>query len=187
MKNFNTILLYLSFCIIFFISGCSATKEVKKTKKETTTDQQNDIEKTGTIITEETQEGGSTSIPIIPLEDRERDEMGELKEMIQEIKDGGVTGRVTYYKDGTADCECDEKALQRKIIEMYEERDRTKIQTDTEESTKEKKESFELSDTIILSIMGGLVILGSIVIFLMFKKINAQSTAFQLVLEKIVK
>lgn len=185
-KNYNRIFYYFTFLVICIITSCSASKEVKKTKKEAQTEIKKDIGKKGTIITEEIQEGGKTSIRIIPLGERERDEMGELKEMIKELKDGGVTGRVRYYKDGSADCECDTEALQRKIIELYEQRDESIIKNETKESAKEKEESFKISNTVILAIMGGLTLLGGIVIFLMFKKIDTSSKAFHLALKKIV-
>lgn len=181
MKKLITIIL-----ISFLIVGCAANKKVSKKSKETNTEQETQANQTGTIVTEETQEGGSTSAEIIPIEERERDELGELKEMINEIKDGGVTQRIIYRSDGSVECECEVEDLQRKIIEMYEKEELTRIEQQEKETEKDKEESFKLSDVWIFGIFGTIVLLGGFVIFLVFKKIDTQSKVFNATLAQIV-
>lgn len=168
MKNFDTAIriVFIGLCLILLCCsvGCESSKQSLKSKQdiEQTTQEntQNDIKTQSKKTTERTVEGGTISGDIIPLKDRERDDSGDLKELIQEIKEGGLTKTVYYRPDGTVNVEC-------KLAEMFERIQEENIKTDNsiiarldtldqQIKEKDKLKETEFKDT---AIWAGLIVL----------------------------
>lgn len=163
MKNFDTAIriVLIGLCLILLCCsvGCESSKQAIKSKQdiEQTTQEntQNDIKTQSKTTTERTVEGGTISGDIIPLEDRERDDSGAIKELIQELKEGGLTKTVYYRPDGTVNVEC-------KLAEMFERIQEENIKTDNsiiarldtldqQIKNKDKTKETEFKDTAIVA------------------------------------
>ena len=138
--------------LILLVVSCSASKT--KTRKQTDTEQKNDIVTESTKVTEEKREGGNIVSHIKPIEKRERDENGDIKELIEEIRDGGLTKTIYYKPDGSVDVECTADEIWKRIEEKQRQKDESIINTDIKEATKEKESM--LNGTFIIYVFLGL-------------------------------
>lgn len=181
----GTIVVWLSYIFIMllmlFVLGCDIQKQALKNK--TTTDQKNDINKEAVTITEESSKGGTVKASILPESQREKDENGFYKELIQKLTDGGATQTVYYKPDGTVDLDCTADEIWKRIESRLIEKDNSTTTTDTVQKEKEKTENFDSS--IILYVMLGLAFMVLIVSFFGFKLLNKNTQALTAVLEKI--
>lgn len=170
--------------ILFFLifSSCEitkrATKEKIETEKETTTDNQIDKVNESKTVTERTVEGGNIRTQIIPIEDRERDATGAIKELVQEIKDGGLTKTIYYKPDGSVDVDC-------RLAEMFERIEQENIERDNSIITivenleqqikaKDSEKTEEVKDSFIWAGMIGIVLVLGLGQFLAFRILNAR-------------
>lgn len=178
-KYWFGILLIVS--ILFTLFSCDIQKKAVKSKRDTTT--QNDIVKESTKVTEEKREGGSIKSEIIPIQERERDENGQIKELIQTLRDGGLTKTIYYKPDGRVDVDCTADEIWTRIEEKLNERDNSVTETEVKEKEREKEENFDSS--VILYFMGGIVILGLGGLFIMLYFANKHTKILNLLLQKI--
>ena len=128
------------------------------------TELENNITKEASKVTEEKRDGGQLFTPIIPIENRERDENGLVKELIQELKDGSLTKTIYYKPDGSVDVDCTEDEIWVRIEEKLNERDLS-IKT-TEEKIKDKEKTEEFDSSVILYAfigLGFIILVGCIV------------------------
>ncbi len=91
----KTLIILLSF--LFF--SCSIKKEA--TKKKVTTKASKEITTSMVRTIKEKRPGAQITTEIIPVEKRERDENGDIKELIKEFKKGALTKTVFYKPDGS--------------------------------------------------------------------------------------
>ena len=154
--------------ILIFLVGCSGSRQLTKNKDNETI--QSDINQTIKRVTTETQQGGSVTSDIKPESERDKLPDGSFKEYEEIKKDGAVTQKTVYLSDGSARVNCDVKGLERRIEELTNLIDKT----NTDKKTVDIKldEEFKVSDTVILSIMGGLVIITIVAMFIVTKTFN---------------
>lgn len=166
---------------IIFLYGCDTTKKAIKTKTDTTT--QNDIVKESTKVTETKREGGTIKSDIIPLEDRERDENGNIKELIETLRDGALTKTIYYKPDGNVDVECTADEIWTRIEEKLNERDNSI----TEEQIKEKDRSKEVDfqSQVILYGFAGIGLIVAIIAFFGFRFLNQNTKILNIIAEKV--
>lgn len=153
IKIFSLILLMSCF-------SCDIQKKAIKTKEAT--QKQNDIVKQSVKVTEEKRPGGKIKTSILPEKDREKDENGNFKQFIQELRDGALTKTIYYKQDGGVDIDCTSDEIWKRIEERLQERDNSKINTQVTEKKREKEETFK---TAVIPF----VILGLGIIFLIWK------------------
>jgi hypothetical protein len=91
---------------------------------------------------QEKRKGGEIKTEIIPIENRERDENGDLKELVKTIKEGGLTKTVIYRPDGKVDVECTADEIYRLIEEKIQQREQSITSEQTKEKNKQKEEVF---------------------------------------------
>jgi len=172
MKNLTIIYLL---CGLFLFTGCDIKKQAIKSKAEV--QEQTDTVETATKVTEEKREGGQIQTPIIPYEDRERDTSGAIKELIQEIKDGGLTKTITYRPDGGVDVECTADEIWVRIEEQLEKRESKQRAEETLQKQKEKEESFD-STAFLYGVLGfAVIVLGAI--FIVLRMVLSQGKALK--------
>jgi len=168
--------------------SCDVTKRALTAKAETQqttqTDEKRDITREGTTVKETTREGGEITTDILPLEERPRDENGNFEELIQTIKDGGLTKTIYYRPDGTASVNCDAADILERIESSMIERDNSLIkrmdQIEQKSKVKEQEKKKEFKTSSILYMFGGLTIfvVGALGFFyvLMKKQLAALTT-----------
>ncbi|WP_422105566.1 hypothetical protein [Winogradskyella sp.] len=158
---------HIFYCIaiaLVFLCGCDIQKKAAKAKRDTIT--QNDIVKESTKVTEEKRDGGQIFSGIIPIEQRERDENGDIKELIQTLRDGALTKTIYYKPDGSVDVDCTADEIWTRIEEKLNERNNSQIQVQEKEKDSEKEENFD-SSVILYGFMGIAVIMIIFVFFAM--------------------
>lgn len=174
-------LLFFLLCI-FILTSCEitkrATKQKTETQKETTTDTQVDKFNESKTVTERTIEGGNIRTEIIPINERERDETGAIKELVQEIKDGGLTKTIYYKPDGSVDVDCRLAEMFERIEQENIERDNSIITTvenlEQQIKFKDSEKTEETSTSFIWAGMIGIVIILGGAMFLIFKILNSR-------------
>ncbi|MEP0266566.1 hypothetical protein [Dokdonia sp.] len=181
MKNtFSIIKTALLFITIVFLQSCDITKRAVKSKieteKQTNTDTKVDKVNESKTITERKVEGGNIRTQIIPEKDRERDDTGAIKELVQEIKEGGLTKTVIYKQDGSVDVDC-------RLAEMFERIEQENVERDNsiitivenlEEQIKSKdsEKTEKVNTSFIWAGMIGILLVFITALFLFYKLIN---------------
>lgn len=173
---------YLVFILMLIVSSCTvlkqATKDKSATDKLTNTDTVVDTEKTSKTITERVVEGGDINTTIPPESERERDENGLLKDLIQEIKDGGLTKTIHYKPDGSVDVDCRLAEMFERIQQENVERDNSiiSIMENFEERLvkKESEKTESVSPTVLIYFFVGMALFVVIVMVVFFKMIKSQ-------------
>lgn len=185
LEKFTKIVIKLF--VIYVLVGLAVSCDISKAavKSKTSTDQQNDVTKTGTIITEALRPGGTVKGSIIPEAQREKDENGFYKELIQKLTDGGATQTIYYKPDGTVDYDCTADEIWSRIEQRLEERDKSTTITETKDKASEKTEDFDSS--VILYVMGGFALMVLIIAFFGFKLLNKNTQALTAVLQAVSK
>ncbi len=163
------------------LSACGLKKEVKKSTRDT--EVQNDKQSIATTVTEEKRDGGSIRTGILPVDMRPRDEFGALEELVQEIKDGGLTKTIYYKPDGTVDVDCTADEIWTRIEKRLEERDNSK--TITEESSKKKDEDMEFNPQYLLYGLALVIFLALVGLGVLFWMSSKQRKLFESVLHKL--
>jgi hypothetical protein len=122
------------------VYSCSVKKDSAKKKIKSVEAKDVNTEIVRSI--QEKRKGGKITTEIIPVEKRERDENGELKELIETIKDGGLTKTVIYRPDGKVDVECTADEIYRLIKEKIKQQDNSIVKEEVKEKQKQKEEKF---------------------------------------------
>lgn len=156
------------FALLFFTS-CEIQKKAFKDK--TNTETQNDIVRESTEVTQEKREGGNLHTGIIPESERARDENGDIKELIQTLKDGGLTKTIYYKPDGTVDVDCTADEIWIRIEKRLNERDTSTSEINSKVKDKEKTE--KLSSSIVLYGFLGIGFIIMIVAFFGFRYLKS--------------
>ncbi len=172
---------YLVFVFIFIFSSCEVTKQSLKNKSSTdkivNTDTVLDTEKTSKTITERVVEGGEINSTIKPEDERERDENGLLIDLIQEIKDGGLTKTIHYKPDGSVDVDCRLAEMFERIQQENVERDNSiiSIMENLEQRlvVKEKEKTESISSSAFIYFFIGMALFVVIVMAVFFKMIKS--------------
>lgn len=178
-KSWIIWLIFLTILLIF--SSCKTTKDFAK-KKENTTEQKNVTTKISKL-TETKREGGQISTDIIPENQRLKDENGQIKELVQELKKGGLTKTIIYKPDGKVNVECTADEIWTRIQEKIQEQDNSIINTETKE--KQKFKQVEFDSKIVLFIVLGFVLVAFIFFYFLFKSINKNSQILTELVTKI--
>lgn len=175
--------------ILIGMIGCESSKQAVKNKTstelQTEQDEKRNVTNESKKITERIVEGGFLKSDIIPLEERERDASGAIKELIDEIKDGGLTKTVYYRPDGSVSIEC-------KLAEMFERTQEESRQTDLSiinrveelaQSIKDKDSLKETStkDSFIWALFVSVLFIMFFAMFLFYKIIDKRLKALDLV------
>lgn len=174
--------LFILFVWIMFFS-CDTTKKAIKSKKETTT--QNDIAKESSEVIETKREGGTLKTDIIPYEERERDANGDIKELVQTLKDGGLTKTIYYKPDGKVDVECTADEIWTRIEKKLNERDNSL--TEKQSKDKDQLKEVDFQSEIILYGFIGLALIVAVIAFFGFRFLGQNTKALNTVLEQITK
>lgn len=194
-------LLWMLFCLL--LTSCDIQKRAVKTKKNTakTIEQvdKNDITTQSSTVTQRYLPSGSITTDLLPIEQRPIDENGELKKLIQKIKDGPLTKTIIYKPDGSSQVKCDVDAIvERTVKEVLQVDNSTsdKKETTTEdlkEKEREKEENFDAA-ALLYAIVGvglglGLLIAvgGGILFWLLKKMLTDQASQFQSLINTVVK
>lgn len=164
--------------VFILLFSCDIQKKALKTKSSTET--KKDIVSESVKVTEEKREGGKIISHIKPIEQRERDSNGNLKELIDVIKEGGLTKTIYYKPDGKVDVECTADEIWTRIEEKINQRDNTIVEADVKEKDKEKEEKFDSS--FIIYIILGVIFIVLIVAFFGFKLLSQNTKALNLLL-----
>ena len=157
------VLMILSLLSLVLFCSCDIQKRAVKQKEQTekTTDTTNKVDKESktTTVTERTVEGGNIRTEIIPEKDRERDATGTIKELVQEIKDGGLTKTIYYKPNGSVEVDCRLAEMFERIQQENVERDNSiitiieNLETRLIAKESEKTEKFD-SDIILYGFIG---------------------------------
>lgn len=164
-----------------YLFGCDTTKKAVKTKTDTTT--KNDIIKESTTVTETKSEGGNLKTEITPLEDRERDSNGEIKELVEVLKDGGLTKTIYYKPDGKVDVECTADEIWTRIEQQLNERDNS-IKEETKKD-KDRSKEVDFQSEVILYAFAGLALIIAVIAFFGFRFMSQNTRAMNSVLNRL--
>jgi len=178
-----------AFILLLLLSGCKVLKQSQKTKDDISSSkqltEQKDITTSQSKVTTRKREGGQLITDIIPLEERPRDENGNLKELIQTLKDGGLTKTIYYRPDGSATVNCDTADILERIEETLTTKDKSIIKRlDNFERwvlQKEKEKEESISPITILYFMIGLAIVFGVGLLIVFRQLKSYSKALELV------
>jgi biopolymer transport protein ExbD len=132
----------LVFKIMLFVLVSSCTVKKQAVKRKTTKVEAKDVTTSVVRTIQEKRPGKQITTEIIPIEKRERDQNGQIKELIKEFKEGGLTKTILYKPDGSVNVQCIEDAIDRIITEKYNQRDNSVITEQTKEKEKQKEEKF---------------------------------------------
>lgn len=157
----------LILCAILSLSSCEVSKKAAKQltdlSSKTDTATQVDTVNESNKITERTVEGGNIKTNIPSESNRERDENGLLKELVQEIKDGGLTKTIYYKSDGSVDVDCRLAEMFERIQEQNVQRDNSIItmveQLELQIKLKDSEKTESVSPAIILYAFIGMTLL----------------------------
>jgi hypothetical protein len=149
--------------IILSILVCSCAVKKESTKKKVKKVEAKDVSTEIVRSIQEKREGGQIKTEIIPIEKRERNENGELKELIKTIKNGGLTKTVVYRPDGKVDVECTADEIYRLIEEKIKQSDNSFITQEIKEKEKQKEEKFNPTPFFV-----SLIVLALLFIFAIF-------------------
>lgn len=124
---------------LIILSSCSIQKESAK-KKEKIVDKKDLVTETFRTITERF-EGEELNTDILPVSERQKDALGNLKEFFTTQKQGNLKKVIHYKKDGNVSVQVKQFDLKRVIQESVKTEDKGTTTNETKEKENLKKES----------------------------------------------
>lgn len=174
--------------LIILLTSCEVSKQAFKLRndinKETLETVSNNIETVENTTSEKIREGGYISTDIIPENERERDENGDIKELIQEMIDGGLTKTIYYRPDGSTKVDCKASDILERLETSIVTRDKTFSdrldKLDQKINAKEVDKKASIGSEVILYIFIGFALLIFVVGFVAIKFLNKKIEAIKL-------